>query len=324
MAVVELAARATAAEIRGQAREGKNPYANFVRGVVQQGRRRPIPAGYTALVTSATARQHPVWRSFADVAALNAALEDETFLADWTAARETHAHVVSVGGTLYPYEPICAGSAEMWQNYWAMMQPALRERLAPVSPRARPTLRQKLRDWFTQSLFLWGFSMAHDPLAGQPRWLGIGSMDEINGLPVLMTPEVWSAVGASLFTTSGSAWDVALTGHLEHRRSAAAPGALSAVFEVLEREYFVVVTSAEQISRVVRSVYFSAYVWALLETDQGDAYAVWEHANIADADLFHEGVSRLARKAEDLRDPADQLTAALAPEIDAALSGRSR
>jgi hypothetical protein len=323
MAVVELAARATAAEIRSQAREGKNPYANIVRGVVQPGRRRPVPAGYTALAASATARQNPVWRSFADVAALNAALEDKTFLADWTAARETQAHVVSVAGTLYPYEPICAGSAEMWQNYWAMMQPALRERLAPAASGARPALRQKLRDWFTHSLFLWGFSMVHEPLAGQPRWLGIGSMDEINGLPVLMTPEVWTAVGASLFTTPGSAWDVVLTGHLEHRRTAAAPSALSAVFEVLEREYFLVVTSADQISRVVRSVYFSAYIWALLETGQRDAYAVWEHANIADPDLFHEGVRRLARKAEDLREPDDQLTAALGPEVDAALKGRS-
>ena len=40
MAVIELAALAahpTAAEIRSQAREGKNPYANIVRGVVKQG-----------------------------------------------------------------------------------------------------------------------------------------------------------------------------------------------------------------------------------------------------------------------------------------------
>ena len=30
----------------------------------------------------------------------------------------------------------------------------------------KPALRQKVRDWFTHSLFLWGFSMVHDPLAG--------------------------------------------------------------------------------------------------------------------------------------------------------------
>ena len=326
MAVIELAARAaqaTAAEIRSQSREGKNPYANIVRGVVQQGRRRPIPAGYSAVVSTSAGRPAAAWRTFADVAALNTALDDEGFIGEWAAAREKRTHVVTVNGTLYPYEPICAGSADMWAKYWTMMQQALRERLAPGAAAGKPALRQKVRDWFTHSLFLWGFSMVHDPLAGQPRWLGIGSMDEINAVPVLMTPEVWNVVGASLFTAPGNAWDVSLTGHLEHRRSAAPPSALSAVFEVLEREYFLVVTSTAQIGQVTRSVYFSAYVWALLETEQGDAYAVWEHANIADPDLFREGVRRLAVKAEELRDPADQLTAALAPEVDAALGKSS-
>src|SRR5262249_57456761 len=104
------------------------------------------------------------------------------------------------------------------------------------------------------------------------------------------------------------------------RRSAAPPSGVSAVFEVLEREYFLVVTTAAQVGQVVRSVYFSAYLWALLETGSGDAYAVWEHGNIADPELYREGVRRLATKVEELRDPADRLTAALAPEIDAALS----
>jgi hypothetical protein len=273
-------------------------------------------------VASAT-KPGPVWRTFADVAALNTSLDDEAFIADWVAAREARNHLVRVTGTLYPYEPICAGSADMWQKYWTMMQQALRERRTAGASAGRPALRQKLRDWFTHSLFLWGFSMVHEPLAGQPRWLGIGSMDEINAVPVLMTPEVWNTVGASLFTAPGSAWDVSLTGYLEHRRSAAPPSALSAVFEVLEREYFLVVTSAEQVTHMTRSVYFSAYVWALLETAQGDAYAVWKHANIADPDLFHEGVRRLAVKADDLREPADQLTAALGPEVDAALGRRA-
>jgi hypothetical protein len=326
MAVIELAARAaqaTAAEIRSQAREGKNPYANIVRGVVQQGRRRPIPSGYAAVVSATGERATGAWRTFADVAALNTALDDAGFIAEWAAARDTRSHVVSVTGTLYPYEPICAGSADMWAKYWTLMQQALRERLAAAGAGGKPALRQKLRDWFTHSLFLWGFSMVHEPLPGQPRWLGIGSMDEINAVPVLMTPDAWNAVGASLFTSPGGAWDVQLRGHLEHRRSAAPPSALSAVFEVLERDYFLVVTSAEQVSHVTRSVYFSAYVWALLETEQGDAYAVWEHANIADPDLFREGVRRLALKAEELGAPGDPLTAALAPEVDAAL-GKTR
>ena len=322
MAVIELAARAaqaTAAEIRSQAREGKNPYANIVRGVVQQGRRRPIPSSYAALASASGTQQRPAWRTFGD----NAALDDEVFIGEWAAARKAGTHLVSVTGTLYPYEPICAGSADMWQKYWTTMQQALRERLGAGAAGGKPALRQKVRDWFTHSLFLWGFSMVHDPLAGQPRWLGIGSMDEINAVPILMAPEVWNALGTSLFTVPGSAWDVSLTAHLEHRQSAAPPSALSAVFEVLEREYFLVVTSAEQVSHVTRSVYFSAYVWALLETGQGDAYAVWEHANIADPELFHEGVRRLAVKAGELRDSADQLMAALAPEVDAALGRRS-
>ena len=326
MAVIELAARAaqaTAAEIRSQAREGKNPYANIVRGVVQQGRRRPIPSSYAALASASATQQRPAWRTFGDIAALNAALDDEVFIGEWAAARKAGTHLVSVTGTLYPYEPICAGSADMWQKYWTTMQQALRERLGAGAAGGKPALRQKVRDWFTHSLFLWGFSMVHDPLAGQPRWLGIGSMDEINAVPILMAPEVWNALGTSLFTVPGSAWDVSLTAHLEHRQSAAPPSALSAVFEVLEREYFLVVTSAEQVSHVTRSVYFIAYVWALLETGQGDAYAVWEHANIADPELFHEGVRRLAVKAGELRDSADQLMAALAPEVDAALGRRS-
>src|SRR6266542_2573593 len=160
MAVIELAARATAAEIRSQAREGKNPYANIVRGVVQQGRRRPIPSGYAAVVSAAGAeRPKDAWHTFADVAALNAALDDEGFIGEWTAAREARNHVVSVTGTLYPYEPICAGSADMWAKYWTTMQPALHERLAAGAAGGKPVLRQKVRDWFT-----------HSPSCGDSRW----------------------------------------------------------------------------------------------------------------------------------------------------------
>src|SRR2546422_2155227 len=109
MAVIELAARAaqaTAAEIRSQAREGKNPYANIVRGVVQQGRRRSIPSSYAALASASGTQQRPAWRTFGDIAALNAALDDEVFIGEWAAARKAGTHLVSVTGTLYPYEPI--------------------------------------------------------------------------------------------------------------------------------------------------------------------------------------------------------------------------
>lgn len=59
---------------------------------------------------------------------------------------------------------------------------------------------------------------------------------------------------------------------------------------------------------------------ALFETSKGDAYGLWEHANIADPDLFDEGLTRLGRKAAEIRGGGDQLAAALTPEVDAAVT----
>jgi hypothetical protein len=72
---------------------------------------------------------------------------------------------------------------------------------------------------------------------------------------------------------------------------------------------------------VAQSAFFSAHVWRFFETTQGDAYALWEHANIADHELFDEETARLARKARDLSGPADRLAAAPAPQVAAAVGG---
>ena len=320
-ALLELAAEEALEEMRRRAREGMNPCGRIVRSVVDERRCRPIPA-ITVPMTGTAWKTLPVWRTFDDVQALNESLDDPAFGPAWQTVRAGGQHIVRVKGTLYPYEPICAGSSAMWRDYWSGMQQALTERLA--RPGAAPIgRRDKLRDWFTYSLFLWGFSLSHEPAPNEPRWLGIGSMDEINGLPVLLAPGLWETVGASLFTGPGRAWDVEITGYLERRPlTTDAPGKLRQVLKLLEREFYLLVTAPEQLKIVARSVYYSAYVWALFETPAGDAYGLWEHANIADADLFDEGVARLGRKAAELCARDDQLAAALTPEVDAALGKR--
>lgn len=299
---------------RAQARKGRNPFGYTIREFVKG--RRSAQASVAAADPESSRKRARSWKSFKDVEALNEALDDQEFVREWRTVREKEANLVSVTGTMYPYEPICAGSAAMWRKYWTEMQQVLMERMGPAAPGATGDRTQKVRDWFTQSLFLWGFSMARAPQPGEPRWVGIGSMDEINAIPVALGPAAWDAFGATRFAGLERAWDVRVTGYLERQPPADAPQeTLRAVFKTLQRDYFLRVPSPEDVEVSGKCIYFSAYIWALFETPQGDNYGLWEHANIADPDLFDEGLTRLARKARELCGPGDRLAAALAPEV---------
>jgi len=259
---------------------------------------------------------------FTDIAALNDVIDTPEFRSKLIAARDYDGDVIQVDGTLYPYDPICAGSGDMWRQYWADMQLVLRRRLGPAA--AGPSDRiEKVRDWWTQSLFLWGFSMARPPQAKGQRWIGLATMDEINAVPVLLTPEAWDGIASSLFAGRERAWEVSVTGRVQQRESRVeGSGALQEVFKVLERPNYLVVHTPDQIVRKEKSIFFSAYIWALFQTPQGRKFGLWEHANIADPDLFEEGIERLVRKARELCAPGDQVVEALTPEVREALVRR--
>ena len=306
-------------ELRDLALDGMNPFGGVLDIFVK--RISTITAGVTP--AGRTAGLQP-WQRFADVVALNEALDTREFVSEWWAAREHEGNVVEVRGTLYPYEPICAGSAKMWRDYWTEMQGVLKARLGPATGGSLDRT-EKARDWWTQSLFLWGFSMARDPQVDGARWLGLGSMDEINAVPILIAPSAWERLVSSLFAGRERAWDVRLTGHLERRTTSEAPaGNLEDVFRLLERPFYLVVRSPEQISVEEKSVYFSAYIWALFETPKGNKFGLWEHANIADYELFQDGVARLTRKVQEFCGPEDRLVACLAPEAAASLTKAQR
>jgi hypothetical protein len=262
-------------------------------------------------------------RRFPDVVELNETLDTQEFRSELTAARDYQGNVVEVHGTLYPYEPICAGSAGMWRRYWADMQSILRARLGPASPASSADRLDRVRDWWTQSLFLWGFSMARERLPDGSRWVGLATMDEINAVPVLVVPAAWEGRVEGLFAGHARAWEVKLTGHVDRRESkTGASDKFQEVFAALERLNYLIIQSPEQIDIKEKSAFFSAYIWALFETPRGRKYGLWEHANIADPDLFDDGVARLARKAGELCGPEDRLVAAVAPEVQAALLRR--
>lgn len=309
-------------EMQARAQEGKSPFGGFLQILVEEATSRPLPRLVRGL-GSAGKRVRP-WQSFENVEGLNDALDDRAFISDWRAVREREGHLVSVTGTLFSYEPICAGSSRMWRTYWTDMERVLVARMGPVGSRSSLSRKEKVRDWFTQSLFLWGFSMAHESQPGEPRWLGIGFMDEINSIPIAFTPAAWDGLASSLFAGRERAWNVRLTGHLERRSPATAVSSrLREVFKTLERPYYLVVQSPDQVEVLEKSVFFSAYIWGLFETPRGDAYGLWEHANIADPDLFEEGIGRLARKTRELCDPKDRLVATLTAEVAAAIQGTS-
>lgn len=309
-------------EMQARAQEGKSPFGGFLQILVEEATSRPLPRLVRGL-GSAGKRVRP-WQNFENVEGLNDALDDRAFISDWRAVREREGHLVSVTGTLFPYEPICAGSSRMWRTYWTDMERVLVARMGPVGSRSSLSRKEKVRDWFTQSLFLWGFSMAHESQPGEPRWLGIGFMDEINSIPIAFTPAAWDGLASSLFAGRERAWNVRLTGHLERRSPATAVSSrLREVFKTLERPYYLVVQSPDQVEVLEKSVFFSAYIWGLFETPRGDAYGLWEHANIADPDLFEEGIGRLARKTRELCDPKDRLVATLTAEVAAAIQGTS-
>jgi hypothetical protein len=298
-----------------RAREGLNPIGDILTTFVEG-------------IRSATAGLMPVdrgtgtqpWQSFVDVVALNEALDTQEFVSEWWSVRERARNVVEVRGTLYPFEPICAGSAKMWRDYWVEMQGVLEARLGPASGRLLDR-KEKARDWWTHSLFLWGFSMARDPQPDGNRWLGLASMDEINAIPVLMAPAAWERLVSSLFAGRERAWEVRLTGSLERRGPASATlgGKLQEVFRLLERPFYLAIHSPDQVIVQEKSVDFSAYIWALFETPAGNKFGLWEHANIADHELFEDGVARLAAKVRDFCEPKVRLVASLAPDVAAAL-----
>jgi hypothetical protein len=293
-----------------------NPFGLVIHTGVQGARHRRFNVDVSPGRTGSPPRRPKAWRAFEDVQVLNEALDDRAFVSEWRATARRDERLIAVEGTLFPYEPICAGSASMWRAYWADMETLLEARL---KAEARTSLERKakVRDWFTHSLFLWGFSMAQPPAPGEPAWLGVGCMDEINSVPVALARGVWDQSASGLFAGRDRAWKVRLTGHLEIRPATAAAGPVQRVFRTLERKYYLVVRSPDQVEVLEKAVFFSAYVWALFETPGGDFYAIWEHANIADPDLFQEGIARLARKARELREPGDRVVAALAPEVAA-------
>jgi len=307
--------------MRVRAEEGKSPFGGFLQILVEEATSRPFPRLLRR--SASVGKRVRAWQSFESVEGLNDALDDRDFISDWRTARESEGNVVSVTGTIFPYEPICAGSSKMWRTYWTDMEKVLIARMGPVGSRTSLGKKEKVRDWFTQSLFLWGFSMAHESPPEEPRWVGIGFMDEINSLPIAFSPAAWEGRVASLFAGRERAWNVRVTAHLERRPpTTQAPGKVREVFKTLERPYYLVVQSPDQIEVLEKSVFFSAYIWALFETPKGDAYGLWEHANIADPDLFEEGIGRLVRKTGDLCDPKDRLVATLTAEVAAAIQGR--
>jgi len=310
-------------EMRAKAEAGMSPFGGFLQILVEEATSRPLPRVVQARPRSPGKRVR-AWQNFESVEGLNDALDDRTFISDWRAVRERGGHVISLTGTLFPYEPICAGSSRMWRAYWADMEKVLVARIGPVGSRSSLARQEKVRDWFTQSLFLWGFSMAHESQPDEPRWLGIGFMDEINSIPIAFAPAAWDGLASGLFAGRERAWNVRLTAHLERRSPATAvPERLGQLFKTLEQPYYLVVQSPDQVEVIEKSVFFSAYVWGLFETPKGDAYGLWEHANIADLDLFEEGIARLARKTRELRDPKDRLVATLTAEVAAAIKGTS-
>lgn len=307
-------------EMRARAEEGKSPFGGFLQMLVEEATSRPLPR--VARRPGSPGRRVRAWQSFENVEGLNDALDDRTFISDWRAVREKEGHLISLTGTLFPYEPICAGSSRMWRTYWTDMEKVLVARMGPVGSRSSLDRKEKVRDWFTQSLFLWGFSMAQEAHPDGPHWLGIGFMDEINSIPIALAPAAWDGLASSLFAGRERAWNVRLTAHLERRSpTTAAAGRVREVFKTLERPYYLVVQSPDQVEVLEKSVFFSAYIWGLFETPKGDAYGLWEHANIADPDLFEEGIGRLARKTRELCGPKDRLVAALTVEVTTAIQG---
>lgn len=301
--------------LEDRAREGSNPIGDILTMFVES-----VRSATEGLMPAGRETGTQPWQSFVDVVALNEALDTQDFVSEWWAVREREGNVVEVRGTLFPYEPICAGSAKMWRDYWVEMQGVLKARLGPAAGGSLDR-KEKARDWWTQSLFLWGFSMARDPQPDGNRWLGLASMDEINAVPVLMAPAAWDRLVSSLFAGRERAWDVRLTGRLERRATASAAlgGKLQEVFHLLERPFYLAIHSPDQVVVQEKSVYFSAYIWALFETPTGNKFGLWEHANIADHELFEDGVARLAAKAREFCGPKVRLVASLAPDVTAAL-----
>jgi len=249
-------------------------------------------------------KREGTWLKCDNVLEFNRHIESREFGKEFISRRKKNANVVEVTGTLFRWMPLLFGGT--WGNVeeeWLKIQKHLRGQEPPKE------LSSVIREWYTISLRQWGFSgEVPSPPTNGSRYLGLATSDEISAIPVRVSGEIWPTFEEVVF---GKALvkDVTLRARIEESEFKPPPFTYrNYIVSQPAPIYELQIDSIKQIKDKQLTRFFSAYIWQLVKSGKDEGYAVWEHCNVANKELFEHFKDRLSKRVKELLRSGEELT----------------
>lgn len=253
----------------------------------------------------APVRKRELWYRFDNVLFLNNLIEQEGFEKELHHRIKKNANIVEVRGTLFKWAPIFTGRWENIEQEWLSILECLRVEKEPKE------LMQAIREWYSVSLRQWGFSgLPKSPAINGSQYLGLATSDEINAIPVRVSGDIWPTFNELVFGKRELVKDVTLQANIEKSDLKHEPF-IQGRYIVSQpiANYELQINNLDQVMEREATRFFSAYIWQFINSGKDEGYAVWEHCNVANYELFEHYKDRLARHVEELLSPGEQLGA---------------
>ncbi|MFQ5814533.1 MAG: hypothetical protein ACE5I2_15245, partial [Anaerolineae bacterium] len=243
------------------------------------------------------------WRRFDDVLELNNWIGQEGFDKELRGRIKKDANIVQVTGTLFQWAPIFTGRWINIEQEWLTILKHLKSKKEPKA------LSEAIREWYTISLRQWGFSgLPREPAINGSQYLGFATSDEIDAIPVRVSGDIWRQFRELVFGERELVADVTLRAKIERSDLKHEPFILGRyIVSQPAAHYELRIDNLNQVVEREATRFFSAYVWQLVDAGQGNGYAVWEHCNVANYDLFEHYKDRLNKRVQEILGPAERL-----------------
>lgn len=248
-------------------------------------------------------RKRDVWFDCENVLGLNTLCEAEGFDKELRNRAKKGANIVRVTGTLFQWAPIFTGRWGNIEQEWLAILEYLRGEEKPKA------FSEAVREWYTISLRQWGFSgLPREPSINGSQYLGLATSDEINAIPIRVNGDIWPTFKKLVFSQRELVKDVTLRVKIEKSDLKHEPFILGRyIVSQPAADYELQIDNLNQVEEREATRFFSAYVWQLVDSGKDKGYAVWEHCNVANYDLFEHYQERLQRRVDELLEPGERL-----------------
>lgn len=236
-----------------------------------------------------------IWLECDNALELNRYIEAPGFQKEFSSRKKKNANVVKVSGILFRWMPLFAGTWGNVEEEWVKIQEYLRGQEPPKD------LSSAIREWYTVSLRQWGFSSeAPVPPENGSRYLGFATSDEISATPARVRGEIWHAFEKVVFEEA-LVKDVTLEVRIEESEFKPQPFTYqNYIVSQPAPSYELQIDSIDQIKDRQPTRFFSAYVWQLVKSGRDEGFAIWEHCNVANKELFEHFKNRLSKRVKEL------------------------